>query len=67
MSSNPWESDVAAVPTVPGLGVVSAGPAASSVNIAGLDFVGFRVADAGVRRFVSTDALSSVPGIRTWH
>ena len=63
MSSNPWESDVAAVPTVPGLGVVSAGPAASSVNIAGLDFMGFRVADAGVRRFVSTDALSSVPGI----
>lgn len=63
MSSNPWESDVAAVPTVPGLGVVSAGPAASSVNVAGLDFMGFRVADASVRRFVSTDALSSVPGI----
>lgn len=63
MSSNPWESDVAAVPAVPGLGTVSAGPAASSVNVAGLDFMGFRVADAGVRRFVSTDALSSVPGI----
>lgn len=63
MSSNPWESDVAAVPAVPGLGMVSAGPAASSVNVAGLDFMGFRVADAGVRRFVSTDALSSVPGI----
>ena len=63
MSSSPWESDVAAVPTVPGLGVVSAGPAASSVNVAGLDFMGFRVADASVRRFVSTDALSSVPGI----
>ena len=63
MSSNPWESDVVAVPAVSGLGVVSAGPAASSVNIAGLDFMGFRVADAGVRRFVSTDALSSVPGI----
>ncbi len=63
MSSNPWESDVVTVPAVPGLGMVSAGPAASSVNIAGLDFMGFRVADAGVRRFVSTDALSSVPGI----
>lgn len=63
MSSNPWESDVVTVPTVPGLGMVSAGPAASSVNIVGLDFMGFRVADAGVRRFVSTDALSSVPGI----
>lgn len=63
MSSSPWESDVAAVPTVPGLGMVSAGPAASSVNVAGLDFMGFRVADASVRRFVSTDALSSVPGI----
>lgn len=63
MSSNPWESDVVAVPTVPGLGMVSAGPAASSVNVAGLDFMGFRVADAGVHRFVSTDALSSVPGI----
>lgn len=63
MSSNPWESDVVAVPAVSGLGMVSAGPAASSVNIAGLDFMGFRVADAGVRRFVSTDALSSVPGI----
>lgn len=63
MSSNPWESDVVAVPAVSGLGVVSAGPAASSVNVAGLDFMGFRVADAGVRRFVSTDALSSVPGI----
>ncbi|MCG5106294.1 DUF6531 domain-containing protein, partial [Candidatus Saccharibacteria bacterium] len=63
MSSNPWESDVVAVPTVPGLGMVSAGPVASSVNVAGLDFMGFRVADAGVHRFVSTDALSSVPGI----
>lgn len=63
MSSNPWESDVVTVAAVPGLGMVSAGPAASSVNIAGLDFMGFRVADAGVRRFVSTDALSSVPGI----
>ena len=63
MSSNPWESDVVTVPAVSGLGVVSAGPAASSVNVAGLDFMGFRVADAGVRRFVSTDALSSVPGI----
>lgn len=63
MSSNPWESDVVTVPAVPGLGMVSAGPAASSVNVAGLDFMGFRVADAGVRRFVSTDALSSVPGI----
>ena len=63
MSSNPWESDVVTVPTVPGLGMVSVGPAASSVNVAGLDFMGFRVADASVRRFVSTDALSSVPGI----
>lgn len=63
MSSNPWESDVVTVAAVPGLGMVSAGPAASSVNIAGLDFMGFRVADASVRRFVSTDALSSVPGI----
>lgn len=63
MSSNPWESDVVTIAAVPGLGMVSAGPAASSVNIAGLDFMGFRVADAGVRRFVSTDALSSVPGI----
>ncbi|WP_314682934.1 DUF6531 domain-containing protein [Rothia mucilaginosa] len=63
MSSSPWESAVVTVPTVPGLGMVSAGPAASSVNVAGLDFMGFRVADAGVRRFVSTDALSSVPGI----
>lgn len=63
MSSNPWESDVVTVPTVPGLGMVSTGPAASSVNVAGLDFMGFRVADASVRRFVSTDALSSVPGI----
>ncbi len=63
MSSSPWESDVVTVPTVPGLGMVSAGPAASSVNVAGLDFMGFRVADAGVHRFVSTDALSSVPGI----
>ena len=63
MSSNPWESDVVTVPAVSGLGMVSAGPAASSVNVAGLDFMGFRVADAGVRRFVSTDALSSVPGI----
>ena len=63
MSSNPWESAVVTVPTVPGLGMVSAGPAASSVNVAGLDFMGFRVADASVRRFVSTDALSSVPGI----
>lgn len=63
MSSSPWESDVVTVPTVPGLGMVSAGPAASSVNVAGLDFMGFRVADASVRRFVSTDALSSVPGI----
>ena len=63
MSSSPWESDVVTVPTVPGLGMVSVGPAASSVNVAGLDFMGFRVADAGVRRFVSTDALSSVPGI----
>ena len=63
MSSDPWESDVVAVPAVPGLGMVSAGPAASSVNVAGLDFMGFRVADAGVRRFMSTDALSSVPGI----
>lgn len=63
MSSNPWESDVVTVPAVSGLGMVSAGPAASSVNVAGLDFMGFRVTDAGVRRFVSTDALSSVPGI----
>ena len=63
MSSNPWESDVVAVPAVSGLGMVSAGPAASSVNVAGLDFMGFRVADANMRRFVSTDALSSVPGI----
>ena len=63
MSSNPWESDVVTVPAVSGLGVVSAGPAASSVNVAGLDFMGFRVADANMRRFVSTDALSSVPGI----
>ena len=63
MSSSPWESAVVTVPTVPGLGMVSAGPAASSVNVAGLDFMGFRVADASVRRFVSTDALSSVPGI----
>ena len=63
MSSNPWESDVVTVPAVSGLGMVSAGPAASSVNIAGLDFMGFRVADANMRRFVSTDALSSVPGI----
>ncbi len=63
MSSNPWESDVVTVPAVPGLGMVSAGPAASSVNVAGLDFMGFRVADANMRRFVSTDALSSVPGI----
>lgn len=63
MSSNPWESDVVTVPTVPGLGMVSVGPAASSINVAGLDFMGFRVADASVRRFVSTDALSSVPGI----
>lgn len=63
MSSSPWESAVVTVPTVPGLGMVSAGPAASSVNVAGLDFMGFRVADANMRRFVSTDALSSVPGI----
>ena len=63
MSSNPWESDVVTVPAVSGLGMVSAGPAASSVNVAGLDFMGFRVADANMRRFVSTDALSSVPGI----
>ncbi|WP_083321744.1 DUF6531 domain-containing protein [Rothia sp. HMSC061D12] len=63
MSSNPWESDVVTVPTVPGLSMVSVGPAASSINVAGLDFMGFRVADASVRRFVSTDALSSVPGI----
>lgn len=63
MSSNPWESAVVTVPAVPGLGMVSVGPAVSSVNVAGLDFMGFRVADASVRRFVSTDALSSVPGI----